>query len=134
MPAPHQPLVDGLRRLRASWPSRGWSFDNRFECVASSFDADAAPQARTILSPLFPQAYSAATLASAGPTLTEIATRTGGVRAGQMIFGAPPLGHLTPYALWWPWEEGRVVSLRVGLEGARYDELVELCAAFGVEL
>ncbi len=134
MASAHQAVLDGFARLRASWPHRGWSFDNRFECVASTFDADFAPTARVLLAPLFPQAYSERTLASASPGIRDAATRTGGVRATQLIFGADRVGRLTPYALWWPWEEARTISLRVGLEGASFSELEELMDCFGAQM
>jgi hypothetical protein len=128
----HQPVLDAFRRLRGEWPARGWSYDDRFECAASSFDADFAPQARVLLAPLFPHAISERTLASASPPIREVAARTGGIRAAQMIFGAPPVGALTPFALWWPWEEARTISLRVGLDGASRAQLEELCDCFGI--
>ncbi len=132
MPIP-EAVLRPFRSLRAAWPHRGWSFDNRFECVASSFEGDFAPQARLLIAPLFPHAFSERTLATASAPLREAATRTGGVRSTQMIFGAASIGHMTPYALWWPWEEAQTISLRVGLEGASSKELVELCACFGIE-
>jgi hypothetical protein len=134
MPSPHQAILDGFTRLRAAWPHRGWTYDNRFECVASSFEADFAPTARRLIAPSFPQGFSDRTLTSASVAIRAAAERTGGVRAAQMIFGGEPIGRLTPYALWWPWEEAQTISLRVGLEGAKYADLAELCACFGAEM
>lgn len=132
MPALHQPISDGFRRLRASWPHRGWSYDDRFECVASSFSADFAPEARGLLAPLFPHAITAKALPTASASIREIAERTGGLRAAQMLYAAEPVSHLTPYGLWWPWEEAQTISLRIGLEGASSAHLEELCACFGI--
>src|SRR5689334_19910883 len=97
----HQPIIDAFGRFRASWPKRGWSYDNRFECVASSFDADFAPEAKKLLAPLFPQAITERTLATASVAIREIAARTGGVRAAQLILGGTPVHHITPFGLWW---------------------------------
>lgn len=132
MASPHQAVLDAFRRLRGTWPARGWSFDDRFECVASSFDADFAPQARAMVAPLFPHTATERTLAAASPVVRELAARTGGVRSSQMIFVGEPVGRITPYGLWWPWEEARTISLRVGLEGATPRELEELCECFGI--
>lgn len=134
MASPHQSVLDAFGRFRAAWPHRGWSFDNRFECVASSFDGDFAPTARSLLAPLFPLVFSEKTLATASAVLRETAARTGGVRSTQIIFGAAPVGRVTPYALWWPWEEARTISLRLGLEGASAKELEELQRCFGIEV
>lgn len=133
MPGPHQAIFDGLLRLRASWPHRGWSYDNRFECVASSFPAEFAPEARRLIAPAFPQAFDERSLATASAAIRAAAERTGGVRARQLIFGGAPAGRLTPYALWWPWEEAQTISLRLGLEGAAFAELDELRGVFGAE-
>lgn len=127
----HQAVLDGFKRLRAAWPQRGWSTDNRFECVASTFDADFAAQARTLLQPLFPQTYDERSVASASEVVREIATRTGGLRSAQRLMIAPSVAGRTPYALLWPWEEAQTISLRVGLSGATLDELDELYACFG---
>ena len=133
MPNPHQSVLDGFRRFRAAWPHRGWSLDNRFDCVASSFGADFAPQARVLLTPIFPHVISERTLPAASLPIRELAARTGGVRAAQMIFGADMVGRVTPYGLWWPWEEAQTVSLRIGLEGASLAELEDVYTCFGVE-
>ena len=132
MVSAHQAVFDGFVRFRAAWPQRGWTFDNRFECVASSFDADFAPSARLLIAPLFPGAFNEKTLATASLGVREAAARTGGVRSTQMIFGAERSGRATPYALWWPWEEARTISLRIGLEGATPAELLDLCECFGI--
>ena len=129
----HQAMLASFVRLRAAWPHRGWSFDDRFECVASSFQADFAPVARQIIAPAFPQGFHDRTLASASPGIRAAAERTGGVRAAQMIFGGPPAGDFTPYALWWPWEEASTISLRVGIEGAGPAELAELQKCFDIK-
>lgn len=132
MRSAHQPILDGFKRLRASWPHRGWSYDDHFDCVASSFDADFAPQARDLLAPLFPFVITERTLASASAPIRAVAARTGGIRATQMIFAADAKYQVTPYGLWWPWEEARTISLRLGIDGSSAAELEELRACFGI--
>jgi hypothetical protein len=133
MPSPHQAVFDALSRFRISWPRRGWSYDNRVQCVASTFDAEFAREARTLVQTLLPHVWTDRTLPSAGDLFVEIARRTGGVRSTQLIFGADPVGRLILYGLWWPWENGNTISLRIGLEGASQGDLMELCSAFGTE-
>lgn len=129
----HQALLAALGRLRASWPQRGWSFDNRFQCVASSFSADHAATARQLASSLFPYIWTSRTLATAPAMFAQIAERTGGVRSSQQLLGADPVGRLIPYGLWWPWEEGTTISLRIGLDGASMAETLEFANVFGAE-
>lgn len=131
MASGHRAILEDFGRFRASWPRRGWSFDNRFECVASSFAADFAPEARKLLARVFPHAATEGNLATASAPIREIAARTGAIRAGQFIIGADPVAGITPYGLWWPWEEAQTISIRIGLEGATASELDDLCTCFG---
>ena len=133
MASPHQAVLDALSRFRTTWPRRGWSYDNRFQCVASTFDSNFAAEAKVLIAVMLPLVWTERTLLSAGPVINTVAARTGGVRAAQMIFGAERAGYITPYGLWWPWEEGRTISLRIGLEGASGGDVIDLCAAFGTE-
>ena len=128
------PLFAALARFRSSWPQRGWSYDNRVECVASSFSLVSAPSARDLINAILPHVWNSRTLTAAPASFRQIAERTGGVRASQLIFGADAVGRLTPYGLWWPWEEGGTISLRIGLDGASMAETIELCEAFGAEI
>jgi hypothetical protein len=134
MATPHQELFAALARLRAAWPQRGWSYDNRFQCVASSFSADQATTARTLVTTLFPYIWTSRTLATAPAMFAQIAERTGGVRSAQQLLGADPVGRLVPYGLWWPWEEGTTISLRIGLDNASMAETIEFSGVFGAEL
>ena len=77
--------------------------------------------------------WTARTLANAGEPFIDIAKRTGGLRSNQMIFGADPVDRIIMYGLWWPWEDGYTISLRLGLEGASPADLIELCATFDAE-
>ena len=47
-----QPVFDSLARMRASWPTRGWSWDPRLMCVTSSFTTEQEPAARTATTPV----------------------------------------------------------------------------------
>lgn len=133
MASPLQPVLDAFVRFRATWPRRGWSFDNRFQSVASTIDADFAPQARQLIAPLLPHAFSERTLATGSVLVKQVAARTGGLRSAQMIFAADPVGYVMPYGLWWPWEEAQTISIRLGLEGATPNDLADLCDVFGAQ-
>jgi hypothetical protein len=110
-----EPLFDALRQLRASWPARGWSWDSRFICVASTFTMEFETQAQKSALDALPAQYTQATLASASSRLREVAQRTGGLRPGQFLMAHGPIGGLTAFGLWWPWGDGETISMRVGL-------------------
>jgi len=127
-----QALLDSLKDVKSKWPMRGWSFDNRFMCVASTFGIEMVDKCRAAISVALPRDWSERTLPNAPSMLRELASRTGGVRAGQFLFSSDVVSGATAYGLWWPWEEGRTISLRIGIEGAG-DVTMPLCEVFGVE-
>ena len=110
-----QPLFDALARLKQEWPARGWSWDGRFIALASTFTVPYEAQARKAAAGALPHEYTSATINSAPHELRELATRTGGLRAGQLLLSGGPVGGLTAFGLWWPWGDGETISMRAGL-------------------
>ncbi len=129
-------IVRALKDLRASWPTRGWSWDGRLSCVSSSFSTELEPKARAASMVALPSEFTTTTLARAPGYLRELAERTGGLRPGQMLLASAPVGHAFAYGLWWPWGDGMTTSLRIGLGGAEatQEALQRLRDAFSVEL
>jgi hypothetical protein len=110
-----QPLFDSLGRMKASWPTRGWSWDPRLFCVTSSFTTEQEPAARKATQIALQNEWTAATLARSPQALRDVVERAGGIRQGQLALSTGPLNGLLAYGLWWPWGDGETVSLRVGL-------------------
>jgi hypothetical protein len=131
-----EPLLQPLRRLRADWPQRGWSWDSRFACVSSSFSVDLEQKNRTLALTAMPAEYTSRSIGSAPPTLREICDRAGGLRSGQFVFIGTAVGRVFPYGLWWPWGDGMTVSLRVGFGGVdeSHEVMNRLREVFGVSL
>lgn len=128
-------LLGALKNLRASWPSRGWSWDKRVSCVSSSFVVEFEAKARSVAGVVLPTEFTSSTIGRAPPALRDIADRTGGLRAGQLILASNSPGSGFAYALWWPWGDGMTTSARIGLGGSFATEsaLEKLRDAFGVE-
>jgi hypothetical protein len=131
-----QPVFDPLRRLRAEWPQRGWSWDSRFICVSSSFSTEIEAKNRTLALQALPGEFSSRTIATAPASAREVSERAGGLRSGQLLFTGNPVGRVFPYGLWWPWGDGMTVSLRVGLAGVdeSHDLMNKLRDVFGVTM
>jgi hypothetical protein len=110
-----QPLFDSLAKLKQSWPARGWSWDGRFICLASTFTVPYEAAARKSAAAGLPFEYTTATLNSATPELRDLAAKTGGLRSGQLLLEGGPTGGITAFGLWWPWGDGETISMRVGL-------------------
>ncbi len=110
-----QPLFERFGKLNGMWPTRGWTWDNRFNCVTSSFTVEQEKAARAAVAELFVEQWSASTIARAPAALREVAERTGGVRSGQVVLATATTAGLTGFGLWWPWGDGETISLRVGM-------------------
>lgn len=110
-----QPVFDSLGRMKASWPTRGWSWDPRLLCVTSSFTVEQEPAAHKATRMALQHEWTTATLARAPQQLRETVDRAGGIRQGQVALSTGPINGLLVYGLWWPWGDAETVSLRVGL-------------------
>jgi hypothetical protein len=129
-------LFAALKEVKASWPSRGWSWDGRLACVSSSFATELEAKARLATRLALPSEWTSSTIAKATPAVRALAERTGGLRSGQAILTSSALGATFGYGLWWPWGDGMTTSVRIGLEGVDQSNEVfqRLRDTFGVEL
>lgn len=108
-------MAEAFKRMRAAWPTRGWSWDSRLNCITSSFSADFEARARSAAAQALPHRFTAATLATAPARIRDVVERSGGLRSSQIaLAGGSPTGILA-YGLWWPWVDQATISLRVGL-------------------
>jgi len=131
-----EPLLSGMRKLRSSWPARGWSWDTRLSCVTSSFNSELDAKARTAVTTALSTEWTSVTIQRASVPLRDLAERTGGLRAGQFIFSSATIGANFAFGLWWPWGDGMTTSLRVGLGGSglREESYQRLRDVFSVEV
>jgi hypothetical protein len=116
-PSPADGLFAALSRFRQAWPKRGWSWDSRLSCVASSFGVDLAAEAKQTTKIAFPNEFTQSSLRSAPPLVRELAEQTGGIRPDQFILASEPGLIGFAYGLWWPWGDDTTISLRIGLSG-----------------
>jgi hypothetical protein len=106
-----------LEQLRRLWPKKGWSWDYRFNCVASSFHVDLTQECEDALAQIFPDVFDQRTIGKAPEYLQDLSEEIGGVRSDQRVYTMPSTARLIPYAMWWPWGDEITISLRVGLAG-----------------
>ncbi len=106
-----------LEKLRAVWPKKGWSWDYRFNCVASSFHVDLTEECEQALATVFSEMYDHRSIDRSPEHIAELAESVGGVRSDQRIYTLRSSARLVPYAMWWPWGDEITISLRVGLAG-----------------
>lgn len=110
-------MFQSLDQFRKAWPKQGWSWDYRFNMIASSFHVDLISDAERALLIAFPESYDTKSFARAPEHIRELGESVGGVRADQRMFAGPAVGRLVPIGLWWPWGDEITISLRIGLAG-----------------
>lgn len=108
-------MIEAFKRMRAGWPSRGWSWDSRLICITSSFAGEFEAKAKAAIAEALPNKFTAATLATAPARLREVVERSGGLRSSQIAFAGGDPSRLLAFGLWWPWADQSTISLRVGL-------------------
>jgi len=110
--------------------------DTKLSCVSSSFVVELEPRARASAGTSLQHEWSSTTLVRAPAQVREIAERTGGLRAGQLLMASSDAAADFAYGLWWPWGDGMTTSLRIGLAGNRATDgaMQKLRDVFGVEL
>ncbi|HLV66678.1 MAG TPA: hypothetical protein VKY73_12735 [Polyangiaceae bacterium] len=124
-------LFENLGQLRRNWIKGGWSWDNRFNCLASSFNIEQEAEARAVVLRYLPREYTGKTLATAPAQVRQIAETTGGLRVDQRLYSSELGGRLFAFGLWWPWGDETTISLRIGLGGYVAEaDLVRLREAF----
>lgn len=110
-------LFETLGQLRKNWIKGGWSWDNRFNCLASSFSVEQDAEARAVVLRYLPHEYTTKSIGSAPQPVKEVAESTGGIRVDQRLYSSEVGGRLVAFGLWWPWGDETTISLRVGLGG-----------------
>jgi len=110
-------LFAELARFRVAWPKKGWSWDYRLNCVASSFHVDLTSEAENAVLGSFADVFDQRTIDRASDNIIELAETSGGIRSDQKIYVMRSTGRLMPFAMWWPWGDEITISLRVGLSG-----------------
>jgi hypothetical protein len=128
-------LFTPLLQFKSVWPARGWSWDNRFGCLASTISQSNSAESWRAAEALFPHVWNDGTVRTAPSNVAKVAVETGGVRAGQFLFSSDAVDDLVLYGLWWPWgEEGSNISMRIGLTGSpTRAELLKLRSMFNVK-
>jgi hypothetical protein len=127
-------LEDKLRQIGRSWPNRGWSWDERNGCVASSFASSDQSSYESVLMQILVTRWDHRTIARAPAAVAHVAKHTGGLRPGQLLFAPAECDDTFPYALWWPWGDDTTISVRIALAPDEESSRAMVRDAFGVDL
>jgi hypothetical protein len=90
-----------------------WKWDSRFETVLAEFDVNDKNRVRAILDRYFRSTWDSANINKAPRTVIKVNTYLGKLRSGQMLFTSDTTRSEYIYCAWWPWDNGRTISIRI---------------------
>lgn len=107
-------LTQQSERLRKSLGATfEWSWDDRFGGLISQFDVNNQEAVLNALNAHFTDCWDQITIQSASETERSSAGVFCELRDGQLLFITPAGTHEDIMAAYWPWGDGKTVSLRI---------------------
>ena len=100
-----------------------WAWDSRFKAVLAQFSVDIEDSIRETLERNFSRTWHTGNIGQSPDTLRFINTHLGGLWEGQLFFMSEPTPEGFIFCAWWPWRNGKTISIRVS---PYYYELNEL--------
>jgi len=91
-----------------------WKWDRRFETVLAEFGVDRKNNIRATLEQYLSVTWDSSNVGNAPDIVRVIDDRLGGLRSGQFLFTSDPNRDALIFCTWWPWGDGKDISIRVG--------------------
>jgi hypothetical protein len=93
-----------------------WKWDKRFETVLAEFPVNDTDKIRAVLERHLNNIFDSSNVGN-GPSLVRaVDDHFGGMRRGQLLFTSDPNRAALVYCSWWPWGDGKSISIRIGAE------------------
>lgn len=115
-----------------------WKWDRRFETVLAEFSVDTKDQVRTIVERYLSSTYDSSNVGNGPDIVRSVETQFGGLWPGQFLFTSDPKREALIFGTWWPWGDGKEISIRIGpafrtLAESNRDEQIQLFRSwFGI--
>lgn len=115
-----------------------WKWDSRFEAVLAEFGAGQKDEIRAILERSLPKSWDSSNIGEAPDRVRSINDHLGGLWPGQRLFTPDPEGDGIIFCAWWPWGDGKTISLRIApfyqtlSEPERKEKIQLLRGGFGI--
>jgi hypothetical protein len=108
-----------------------WKWDSRFETVLAEFSVGNKDRVRAILERYLSIAWDSSTIGNAPDIVLMIDSHLGGLMSGQLLFTSDPNQDAFIFCAWWPWGDGKTISIRVApfdkrLSDSEMAELIKL--------
>ena len=108
-----------------------WKWDRRFETVLAEFGVEQNGSVRAILENYLGFTWDSSDVGNASDIVCTVNANFGGLRTGQLLFTSDPNRDALVFCMWWPWGNGKEISIRIG---PSFKDLGDLERAGKVEL
>jgi len=89
-----------------------WQWDSRFETVLAEFDIANKDSVHAILDRYLRSTWDRSNIDKAPRTVKKVNIDLGKLRTGQMLFTSDTTRTAYIYCAWWPWGNGKTISIR----------------------
>ena len=90
-----------------------WRWDSRLKAVLAEFSVDIEDSVRETLERYFSMTWHTGNIGQSPDTLRFVNTYLGGLWEKQLLFTSEPTPEGFVFCVWWPWSNGKTVSIRV---------------------
>lgn len=125
-------MEDICRGLAGSFDGiLSWKWDKRFETMLAEFSVAKKDQVRGILERYLNHLFDSSTVGNGTEIVRAVEAQFGGLWPGQLLFTSDPKREAMIFGTWWPWSDGKEISIRIGpafraLAERRHDEQIRL--------
>ena len=104
------------RNIRAGTPPQyKWQWDDRFHVALVAFEKKDMEAIFAVLLAEFTEQWDSRTIAKSSKQVRELVKKLFDIKPGQIIFAADESIHSVLLGAWWPWANGSIISLRIGM-------------------
>ena len=96
-----------------------WEWDDWVGTILAKFGNAEAEAVRATLDKYLPIAWDSSTMQTAPPIVQTLDQHLGGIRPSQLLFSSDPDQEAFIFCAWWPWGNGKTISIRIAPYDAR---------------
>ena len=100
-----------------------WQWDDHIGTMLATFSIEHADLVTRVLDDTFASLWDESSIVDAPGPVRQIAESLGHLRAGQRLYMTPAEEKAVAFGAWWPWGNGKTISLRIGLVLGRMEDV-----------
>lgn len=99
-----------------------WKWDDWVGTILAEFDIGQKKKIQSLLEKHLPVVYDIDAIEKAPAIVRALDDHLGGLRSGQLLFSSDPSREAFVFGAWWPWGDGKTVSIRIAPYDRRLSE------------